>query len=508
MTANRFLIISLVSFLATLGVYAVLVDRYVIIEREVPAVYGQYLLESVSELSGKVIIDSGSNSRHAIDPYLLAAYFDAPIISVADRASYPLRPKILNLNRFTKPGDIIILPLELNKYVADEAYSEKFVKGTADRDLHLEFYFNSMPILEKLKFIFQRYPVSEVWSGLRINRDTGILAREDIQRLYEFEKYLNSDSATAFGLHPRDGPEEANLKSQKLSCDEYIFEQQLQRGFIISDTFKDNLKLLKTVMNRGVAVYFVWPAVVDQYKSQCYMDSDIMSKAEPYLAEIKSLIEQHGIVFLGDFRDSRFPSSCFLNTYYHLRWSCAQDRTKNLIETLEARQVGSVGSALGQSDIIDKVQTAIQKKRDELLQKQYGDLISLGSGSVEGEKLSERMLLLQGWYKQAMWGLWSSGNESRIILKLDDNLLHQEFIVLRIAGRYFGESDKTRVEINGMLHGDFELLSKEFQIRTDSVVDGRIDIRLYHSNIASPAELGLGKGNRKIKYGLESISLR
>ena len=68
-------------------------------------------------------------------------------ILIADNAGYPLEDKITRLETFTRPGDIVVLPLEWSHYHR-EKMTDNYVETlfTENRD-----YFRTMPTIKRIK---------------------------------------------------------------------------------------------------------------------------------------------------------------------------------------------------------------------------------------------------------------------------------------------------------------------------------------------------------------------
>ncbi len=357
----RFLIVSCASFIILAAAYALLIDKVVIPERTVPFPYRQFLLEASSAIEGKVIIDSGSNSLHGIDTSLLSDYFQAPTLIIADGAGYPLRNKIFRLKKYVGKGDVLILPLEWVYYTEDRVLPKLFLSFLADKNLSLEYYFNELPVAEKLRFIFTQYPLKNALESLS-TRDASYISKSNPDQLKTHEDQLLLQNNESFGGTLRDGPEEIDGVAGQMSCDGYTSPHWPDTAnFEISDVFRANLSLLQELAESGVAIYFTWPSMVDSTSSTCINGPEIQRELTLFSEEIATLVESKGFMFIGEFQDSHFTSECFLNTYYHLRYSCAQKRTTRLIDALKRDKVTPINSAYTQDDLITTA-TAFAKK--------------------------------------------------------------------------------------------------------------------------------------------------
>jgi hypothetical protein len=228
-----------------------------------------------------------------------------------------------------------------------------------------------------------------------------------------------------------------------------------------------------------------------------------------YSTEIMELVESKGFQFIGQLEDSHFTSECFLNTYYHLRRSCAENRTNLLIDAFKRNGASIIDNSLTQSDLNTIVKTSVQKAERHLKrQLVYLRLPPIAREQITGKELGSRIGLLKGWSRPESWGVWSLGAESELVLKVGAELLQQEIVTLGIKGRYFNGEAMTKVEINGKPYGAHILSDKSFSIPVDQIRYQRIIVRLWHSNYASPLELGKGEDERNIKFALEGLSVK
>jgi hypothetical protein len=62
-------------------------------------------------------------------------------------------------------------------------------------------------------------------------------------------------------------------------------------------------------------------------------------------------LAEYGFQIVGNYRDSHFPFECFHNSYYHLRWSCAERRTNLLKEQLQAANVAPVDTGFDLNEV-------------------------------------------------------------------------------------------------------------------------------------------------------------
>jgi len=289
------------------------------------------------------------------------------VVVVSDSGSFPLRKKYFRLERTLNRGDVLLLPLEWDYYSRPPQLADNFLEKVAGPHLIVEHYFSDLPLLEKLRFILREYPVRYVFEALFVQRNPDPQNKWALTRLQQFEDRFRQGGSSAFGAQERDGPEKINfLAAWSGGCDRYLFWRQEQFLLEVSDTFRDNLQLFRRLQARGVRIHFLWPAVVDSERSDCYSDAELIRRVDAYAAEIRRAVEAAGMSFLGNYSDSHFPRECFLNTYYHLRYSCARDRTSRLLELLQAREPLSPVRGMDNAGFSAVVMARIAALRKEL----------------------------------------------------------------------------------------------------------------------------------------------
>ncbi|MDX1734644.1 MAG: hypothetical protein R3228_09755 [Halioglobus sp.] len=344
-----------------------LVSERVLVAREVPFPYDHFLLEASGPVEGKVVIDAGSNAVHGIDAAAVSRYFNAPVVIAADVAGYPLRKKIFRLMDNLRAGDTLLLPLEWDFYSSGEVLSENFVTRVANEQRQLAHYVAELPFLEKMRFVLLEYPVKHVFEAVWANRTADPGNRSELDRLRRYETRFGRNDNSSYGGALRDGPEKMDfIAAWAGSCDRYLFIRKDELRMAVSEGFLEGLALLERLRDRGVAIYFTWPAVVDSEKSTCYSNPRITGGLPAYARQIRSAVEASGFQMLGDYRDSHLPADCFLNTYYHVRWSCSHRRTEALLGALSAGQVGPLDRPAGLTDLQSSFRRYLEAKRRAL----------------------------------------------------------------------------------------------------------------------------------------------
>ena len=509
MRPTQFLISSSAAFFLLAAFYAFMIDRLAIPDQILPYPYSQFLLESTASIEGKVVISSGSNSIHSFDTQILSDYFQAPVIIVADSAANPLRYRIYNFINHLNPGDLLILPLEWRSYRSKEAFSEPFLENVIQRERAYDYYFNGLPFIEKLDFIFRKLPLKVALDSFLMPKRVGMPVIGDrFFRSASFEKRINRGDNQSFGGVVRDGPEEIHTYALFNTCDSYIFGGEADRDFGgISEVFLSNLDLLEKLRENDVSVYFTWPTVVDSEQSNCYEGVELQDRLDQYADSLVRIVESRGFQFLGLPEDSHFDSSCFLNTYYHIRYSCAIARTNSFVTLLSEHAVAPLNNSLGRDQSSDVIERYLADKRQLLLEKKRSQLRNFSEGVVSGMSQRSSVLFHSGWSRTEAGGTWSIGAESIFEIRLAPSLLSEEFVYLEIDGQYYNGEEKTEVEINGVPYEPQILNHQSFRIPSQEILNQRVTVRLRHFDVRSPKMLGISESTRMIKFKLQNVSL-
>jgi hypothetical protein len=507
MTPKTFLLTSATLFLALLAAYLYVVDSKVLKVTELTGFYPQYLLESVAEIKGKVIVESGSNSVHGIEPSILAEYFGAPVIVVAQNASFPLLPKIYNLARYAMKGDVVILPLEWNFYTSEEVLSTAFLEKISYPDSSMSHYYDALPIGEKVRFILRQFPLANVIASLRAPVIPLVSKKKKLDLLESYHLRINSGHRSAFGsIRPENITTVESPLSKALGCDGYVLGNQIfKSGFTISNEFRRILAALGQLTSRGVDVYFTWPAVVDSVSSTCYKDELFLPKINAYAELVRSMVEASGIEFIGDFVDSRFSSECYVDTHYHITETCAYDRTRRLVDQFERASVKSINSKFSSKQLLNIVGERLNNASMAIngsLEKLIPPVVYVKPSGFNSE-----LLLSSGWSQPEEWGVWSLGEESTLLLRVAPAVLRGARFKLLLKGKYYNGAEITGVKINGEDFGWHILRNKSFDVPSELLIDGLLRLQLVHKTPISPYSLGKSSDQRKLKYGLSEISL-
>lgn len=436
--------------------------------------YKNFLLENTNKFP-RIIFDSGSNIHHSINSKMVEQEFNRVTINLGDNGGYPLKYKLLRLAKYSRPNDIVILPLEYPHYsyhdIPKTFYDNIF--GS------LSFYYLALDLIDKIDFIAQTPFSTLVYSLFEEKRY--------IDNSYYFLNLFNDGERGDLNFINKTP---ADLGTRSVSCEMYILAIPIEYNFALSDTFKKNISLIKLIeKEKKIKFIFTYPTVVGD---DCY-NGKYREEIKWFIQNIKSFLGENNIPILGEPKDSSFPKKYMNNTYYHVLPEARDIRTKRLIESIK------------KSDIypIFKENYSIDYKLS------YKDLASYKNiKTIELDKqisfsakyINSNLQLLSGWYQKEPWGVWSRGEKSKLAVKVDRDRLPNG-ISMTIKARVFGNKSKTKILINGKVLGEYSLHGMHNIKIKESFLDKDIlTIEFHNKDIVPPKNDG-----RKLKLGLESI---
>lgn len=231
--------------------------------------YKPFLLQHTK--GSRIIIDSGSNSLYALDSYMIEKEFNIQTINLSDAAAYPLKQKLLRIEKYVNKNDIILLPLEWKYYSRIELGD--FFKNNLLGKLHYYYNFNSnfeeltqifnTPFIKFIKNIIYKY---------KLSRKQYKYLEKNIEKFEKNERGTRTNNKKF-------------LSQLTMSCDQYLFAKQLKNGYELSDTFKENIKIIKRLQTKSKQIIFTWPTVAND---TCYSEK-FRPQIDKFVIKIKNI---------------------------------------------------------------------------------------------------------------------------------------------------------------------------------------------------------------------------
>lgn len=278
--------------------------------------YKQHLL--LNTPSPRLIIESGSNSFHAINSELLSKELGLKVINIAENFQFPLSHKIYRLLKYANKGDTVLLPLEYKYYIAPgmSAINYEWLGKRAS------FYFQPLPFWQKL-VIIANSPTNAFIQHFRSTRDEITKSTSNALAKGKQGEVLPPEKITKLGDFDFSKAAEVGKESSGYDCYHYLFGIYAKNGDLkITDEFMADLKLLKKLQDKGVRVIFTYPATCG--------DDCFDAQAMKLIDSATRLIKDSGFEFIGYMKQSHFSRQMLLDTYYHIVPKARDERTKNL----------------------------------------------------------------------------------------------------------------------------------------------------------------------------------
>jgi len=474
----------IVGMVASSGALFFLFDRFVMIDPDHNwRSYHEIILDFTP--GPRVLIDSGSNSLHAIAPELIEAELKRPTFVVADNATVPLRVKLDRLEKYAKSGDIVILPLEWSYYEA-ERFPADFLNDITER---WSGYYFAMTHTERFIFFIGHIQLDQIISGVWRLFDAA--PRGDQRKNYQMvmDEKANSSGLTRNSLEDRK-PHPA-MKGK--SCSQFIFAPTGRLPDLVQRIAVRLSNLQKT---RQVAVILTWPAVAG---SDCYD----FGALDSFVEEARQAFGNVGIAVIGDPRSSLFSKQHLLDNYYHVDIEAGFARTRRLIEDIkQARLLPAEATSATpplEAGSAALIAAALMKEEARITQNNAMLISPLAEGEyVPGSEKFEKVFQLpaSGWHTFESWGGWSRGEKSEIMLRPHPNRTCN----VKFDRHYFSKPPPSSISLD----------DKFLKIDDGSPIsiapgDKPVTIGLRHRDVRSPRELGVSDDPRSLAFGLSRI---
>ena len=267
---------------------------------ELPSNHKWFLLANAP--SDVIVIDGGSSGHHGLSARMIGDAFGRPAINVSDSASYQWSDKALRLDEVLGEDASLVMSMEWN-HAFRERPSDVYLNHIG---IHNTDYFTGLPLLSKLTRSLNFSP-KRVYELIRNPSDD--LMAKDWGRFGHIRHRLASPTwqygSSTFAAGERD-----LLPSNKRhTCDSYLSLRTDPP--VVTESFRDALRTLAAMRDRGVDVEIIWPPVVGD---DCYTELDFTQRENA----IREAAADFGFTIQGKPQDSSFPTRYRDNTFYHL----------------------------------------------------------------------------------------------------------------------------------------------------------------------------------------------
>ncbi len=266
------------------------------------------------EKSPRIILIGGSNLSFGINSKIMGDSLKLPVINMGLHAGLGLRFICLDVMKFLKPNDIIIICPEYAHFFIND---ENIFYGS-DELLYILFDVN--PDLKKLIDFKQ-------WMHL-----IKYLPKYAAEKIYYFPKALiNSlkpNENKEIGVYNRSSFNEYGDVIAHYNMGKVSFSINEYSGKINEDAIDFLQDYYRELKKRNITLFFYYPA----YEYSAYIRNQ---KALQQLDE--KLHDKLSIPFLSSMQDGIMKDDLFFNTEYHLNKKGIDIRTQNLVNQLQQR---------------------------------------------------------------------------------------------------------------------------------------------------------------------------
>jgi len=414
-----------------LGAYALTVDR--LVERSaVPATYKWFLLKEIP--GPRIIFESGSNSHHAINTDAVGEALGRTAINIADNGGYALEDKLTRLETYTRPGDVVVLPLEWTFYHR-EKLTDNYVDTLFDSN---RGYYQSMPLSKRVKRALS-LPPATVISKLANQTSKSAPTESPAQDLFiSALTHPTGHQSRATSSGPGAGVAEQN-------CDDYILgEAHVRQNLKLGSNIKPALARLQKLKARGVDIHFAWPVLAGEgcLTAPAYV--------EGFRTDIEDAVNNAGFEFLGTPGQSLYGQAYQDDTPYHIITKATDIHTRKMIGFLKMQGYGGTSAALNISEFARHRLLELELSEAKDLKQtplEFGNVLS-----IDNAEQRDQINFTAGWWAFEPYGRWMRDNRAMFRVTLPENLPPNT--VLKIQGMTkSGRPEKVTISANGDVIG-------------------------------------------------------
>ena len=310
----------LLSVLGTLLMLIVLWLLGVNIQKGVPSPVNQWVKEAYelkenyaySVDQPKVLIVSGSSSLFGFNSPKLAEHWDMPVVNMGTHAGLGVKYILNRSKRVIKPGDIVLLPLELSFYQTDSNPSEVLSDFVIAWD---EGYFDKVSIVDYFLLSF----------AIGYERFFTGFSSLKVQSLVPTSGVYSIQNMNAHG-------DKINLEPEKMTPYEYSMLDSLSAGNIVnSDLSAEFESVMQSYIEWASKNNICLIAVPVNYMFYDEYNSNVRRQ---FYSNIKNFYLQNNVQFTGSFFDYMYDKKYHFNSNYHLNSVGIQKRTKQSMKDL------------------------------------------------------------------------------------------------------------------------------------------------------------------------------
>ena len=438
----------------------------------------------------RLIVDSGSNAVFGLDVAALGRALNRLGFIVSDNGNVNPIHKAFRLERFARPGDLVVLPFEWLHYDVPEQLSLAYIEAATGP--LLPAYFHALPWRERARLVAALPLGTAARIMWRNAADALRVWRGDADPAREAEGlHLVLTAGWDGGAPPR--PAALLPEAASNTCAGYTLPPgQLLRG-PNRDGVRRMLAPLRRLQARGARVVFIPPVVAG---GDCYADA---GRVGAYVDALKRLLAEAGLSYLGDPAALWFGPEAVTDTHYHVALSARAAATERVTAWLLAAGLAAPAPPReGATAALVALERSLNKRRWP------GHPLPLGR---ETPADSPDLLAAAGWWGPEAGGRWSRGGEAVLRLRVEPGT---RSLVLRL--RSFAEARRLEVLVDGGLAAVVPVGTEGgFADIPLPPGMGRVELTLRPSGFPpprSPRDFGAGDDPRTLGYHLMGVTPR
>lgn len=305
--AITFLLSVLLVFVCLLAVYVYFVDWAIFSNIRNNQLFDpKYIVAEHLKDYPKVLINSGSTGRYGVDSDVLQRELGVPVMNMAVNGNKSFDHLVQEIDRFSAPGDLVLLPLEWPYYSRQIEFNQNFISAISLGHYQNRYYLDAdWP--ERLRYALSFPP--NVLLRFGSWKDRRITVSHELNPRYVQTLGAAIDSWEA----PADEHQERVYRGHLINGDRKYIEKMppvnpklmscskiFRNKFEIASTFKRGLRRLeKVARHKHLTVVFLPPATLS--KSCPVLHTDWMQhNIDLYLERVRKQLAGHGFRLLGD----------------------------------------------------------------------------------------------------------------------------------------------------------------------------------------------------------------
>lgn len=441
----------------------------------------------------RLIIDSGSSAVYGLNATSIGNSLGRYGFVASDNGDVNPIDKAYRLERFTRPGDAVVLPFEWLHYDVPDQLNLRYIEAATGE---LSGYYHSLPWRRRLRLI-GALPLGISAKIMWRNAVTDHRARaEDPALGIEWQHVMLTG-----GWDGGQAPPPVGLLPDLINktCAQSIFDPgQLERGPNKAGIMRI-LAPLQQMQARGVQVVFIPPVVAG---TDCYADT---IRVKAYVRALTAILSEAGFRFVGSPGALWFGADAATNTYFHVNLAARAQATSRVVSWLQ--DAGLSVPAMPRKANIEALVAL-----EQALMKGLWPRLILPAGTEAAANAAAIEAVAGWWGIEAGWGAekdlrWTRGGDAELRVRVGPGTRTLE---IRLMSYVIPED--IQFIVNGRVAGESKIDQDKHVVTLSVPADTQnIDVVLHPTGdgtLRSPLTLGIGSDPRTVGIALLGITAR